>query len=196
MAKKVLGLDFDDVTVDFNKAFYAWHNQHFGTKVPYGEIVSYDICAMLGISERLMLERTNTFLHKHHTEVRPIAGVYAALRQLSSEFELHVITSRCESLKDVTLGLLGKHGLEFFTQHHFTNGFNTKYPERARKKLDVCKEIGAICLVEDAPKHCIDVASGGVKVLMPDRPWNRNVAHELIVRCSGWQEITGHLLKL
>jgi uncharacterized HAD superfamily protein len=196
MEKKVLGLDFDDVVNNFNKVFYAWHNQYYGTKVLFIGITSYNICQILGISERVMRDRVERFIHQYHHEIKPAPGVCAALMQLSDKFELHMITSRCESLQTITHSWLTEYKLNSFAHHHFTNGFNTKHPERTRKKLDVCKEIGAVCLVEDAPKHCIDVASGGVKVLMPIRPWNRDVVHELVVPCSGWKEITDHLLKL
>lgn len=60
---------------------------------------------------------------------------------------------------------------------------------RKRLKSEVCKEIGASVLIDDALKHAEEVASHGIPVLLPDKPWNRDYTPPGVVRVQSWNDI-------
>lgn len=192
--RPVVAVDFDDVIGGFNRAFYAWHNEHYGTNIAFHEIVSYDMPRLLGIDVAQLHRRVDRFVDECHHRILPLEGAFAGLNRLAKDFELHVVTNRCETLAPTTSDWLLRHKLDRFSELHFANGFNSRFPERRRRKLDVCRAIGAVALVEDADHHAAEVAAGGILVLMPVRPWNTGRGHPGIVRCGGWKQITTHLL--
>ncbi len=60
-----------------------------------------------------------------------------------------------------------------------------------RKKVEVCKDIEAIALIDDSIGHITECVEAGMQgILFGDYPWNQT--EELssgIVRCSNWPEV-------
>jgi hypothetical protein len=187
----VVAVDFDDVVAAFNQAYIAHHNRQYGTPfVRYETVDTFDMAVLYGVDQQTIVDRVRKFCHDHHFEIWPWSGALEGLGELAERYELHIVTSRCESLHDVTAAWLLEHGLrDLFTELHFTNGFGTLYPDRKRGKLEVCQEIGAVALIEDAPVNAQQVADGGVPVLMPNRPWNMGFHHPLVQRFSAMTEV-------
>lgn len=59
-----------------------------------------------------------------------------------------------------------------------------------RPKAHVAVQHNMAAAIEDAPHHAIAIAHAGIPVYLLDKPYNRNVVHDLIVRVSGWPEIS------
>jgi len=190
MQKKVVAVDWDDVVFDFNGHFAPWHNQHFGTDVVYEKIASFRLSEVYGGTEEVMLGRVRQFTHEMHARVRPVEGAPAALLRLKEKYELHVNTSRSETLEDMMRDWSGDNTADAFHAYRFTNGFGGLDHHVKRTKSSICKEIGAVVHIEDAPEHAYEVALSGTPVLMPDRPWNRNTAlPKNVTRVYSWDEI-------
>lgn len=176
MPKQVLAVDFDDVIASFNATYARHHNETYGSTLSYHDITTFDMCKVVyGIDQATLLERVRTFCHQHHDLITPIDGATDIVPRLAETYELHIVTSCCESLSQVSLEWLEAYGLNVFTEHHFANGFGSLFPERKRSKLAVCQAIGAQYLIEDAPENARQVAEGSVPVLVPWRPWNREL---------------------
>lgn len=169
----VLAVDFDDVVAHFNATFAIYHNQTYGSDVSYTDICSYDMCQVWSLDHDTLIARVRDFCHTYHDQITPTHGATTVLPRLAERYELHIVTSRCESLTTITKDWLAAYGLEVFTGHHFTNGYGSLFPERTQSKLAVCREIGAQYLIEDALENARLVADGGIHVLVPNRPWNR-----------------------
>lgn len=193
--KPVVAIDFDDIVAGFNMAYHQWHNRHFGTAFLYHELVTFDMCALYGIDMATLSKRVSLFVEEYHNEILPIEGAREGLRRLATACDLHVVTSRCESLHDVTVGWVKAAAVEYFAAYHFTNGFNSIFPERTRRKADVCREIGAIALVDDADHNALEAAQSGLRVFMLERPWNGNKPHKLVTRLRSWEGIADEILK-
>ena len=117
-------------------------------------------------------------------------SVIGALRLLKQEYEIHLVTGRCESIAPVTHDWLGRDAPNIFAATHFTNSFATKHPERRRTKVEVCIEIGATMLVDDALAHVGEVAQKlGIPVFMPTRPWNQHATPPGVTRVSSFDEV-------
>jgi uncharacterized HAD superfamily protein len=196
MPKPVLAVDFDDVVAGFNLAFSQWHNTHHGTAVTYEDIYSYDMAHMYGTDQHTANKRVFDFCHHHHDAVEPLHGAIAHLRLLRKRYTLIMVTSRCESIEEITHQWMERHTPHLFYDTHFTNGFATHFPERKRSKLEVCEAIGAVALIDDAVSHANEVSAGlGISVFLPDRPWNQEGVWDSVTRVYSWEQITEQLLQ-
>src|SRR5690606_26884677 len=118
----------------------------------YHELNTYDYQQCYRISPAVMHERVWDFCDNHHATVTPHAAMLAVLEQLRQDFDLHLVTSRCESISELTFSwLIAADAADLFADAHFTNGFATRHPERRRTKIDVCQQIGALALSARAP---------------------------------------------
>lgn len=188
--KKKIAVDFDDVVFDFNGYFVPWHNKHFGTKVVYENITSFTLQDVYGSDAETMLGRVRQFTHEQHRVVQPVAGAIEALRRLSTRYELHIVTSRSETTSALVKEWEATHGPSIFSKHHFTNGYGGLDHHTKRTKSSVCKDVGVVVHIEDAPSHAYEVAQSGIPVLMPDRPWNRNMSlPQNVIRVHSWDTI-------
>jgi uncharacterized HAD superfamily protein len=192
MKQAVIMVDFDDVVAAFNQAYVAHHNQYYQTPyLTYDDIRTFDMTTLYGVDQKTIISRVRRFCHEYHGEIMPWSGAAEGLNELYRKYDLHILTSRCESLRDITEAWLVDHGLrDVFSELHFTNGFGSLYPDRMRRKLEVCLEMQAVAMIEDAPTNAQQVADGGVPVLMPDRPWNRGFEHPLVRRFYHMSEIS------
>lgn len=78
---------------------------------------------------------------------------------------------------------------DVFSNLHFTKGFGGVSGDIKVTKSTVCHAIGAQLLIEDAPQHVTEVASIGIPVIVPDRPWNRVVLPKHALRTFTWSHI-------
>lgn len=195
---KRVGVDLDDIVANFNQAFIPYMNRILGTNVTYETHRSFFFPDVYGVPMTEMHVYLTDFCHKGgHNSIRLIPGAFAGLKLLEKRYELHLITSRCESLADITCDWLSAHGVNVFTDYHFTNSASLLHPEKRRLKSEVCKQLGVVALFEDALHNANDVASAGIPVIMPSRPWNEggNV-HQLVHRTSGWKAGYNHLRQI
>ena len=197
MKKPVLAVDFDDVVNNFNHAFLFYNRNVHGATQTYDDLHTYDYCIDYAISEKEAHERIWHFCHTRHDSVKPITSVVEALRLLKQYYDIHMVTGRCESIAPVTHYWLEGRTPHIFDHTHFTNSFATKHPERRRSKVEVCREIGAVALVDDALHHVGDVAAQlNIPVFMLTRPWNKHETPTGVTRISDFDEAFEHLVKL
>lgn len=194
MSKPIIAVDFDDIVASFNYSFANWHNRTYGTSVKYEDITDYIMYNIYRLDRRTLLHRIHIFCHHHHQEIVPLPYVYEEFSILREYFELHIVTSRCESLSQITSEWLNTHLGDIFVIAHFTNGFGTKYPNNRRLKSTVCQDIGAIALIDDALMHAEEVTVNcSIPVLMPSRPWNQEKTPPGVIRMNDLCEITDWL---
>lgn len=195
-AKPVLAVDKDDVVGAFNRMFVLFMNERIGTNVVYEKCHSFSFEDVYGRSYAEMMDHLEYFCHNLHHTIPPVDGVTLILPALAERFELHLVTSRCESLTDITLGWLRDNGLDVFVGHHFANSHSELFAHKRRRKSDICREIEAVALLEDALHNAEDVTAAGIPVLMPNRPWNQAAAPESVHRFDHWNEVPGVLSRL
>lgn len=190
MQQQVVAFDFDDVLMHFNVGFIAFHNRIYGTNIKYNEVFSYDMELVYGCDAEVILERVKAFYQSSdHAEVEPIPGAVEAVRCLRDRHLLDIVTSRPDTFRECTHTWIERFFPGIFRALHFTNGFGAANGVRKRLKSEICKEIGAIVLVDDALKHAEEVAKKGIPVLLPDRPWNRDYTPRGVIRVKSWDEI-------
>jgi hypothetical protein len=194
MRKPVLGVDADDVVWKLNQAYVEYHNLQHGTNFKYEDIFTFDMVKMYGLPLETILDNVYRLITQKHHRLVPFEGAIAAFTQLATLYDLQIITSRTESIRDVTVAALEGHAPGLFSAFHFTNGFSRAGAYVKRSKLEVCREIGAVALVEDAPANILEVANGGIPVYMPRLSWNTftrhpELEHELVIPFTHHHEL-------
>lgn len=190
-------MDFDDVVLDFNRGFMSSHNNLYGTKITYEQLNNFDDWEITyGCDKETMAKRTVNFYNsdEHHL-TGPVSGAIGGISELAKDYHLEIVTSRPEISKAATLRWIDKHFKDTFRNFHFTNMYAGAKGSHARSKSEVCKEIGAEVLIDDALKHAKDVAGVGIPALLPDRPWNQGEAGDRVYRVHTWEEIVNWIRK-
>jgi len=191
ISKKVIAVDFDDVVMHFNAGFLDFHNRLFGTRIAYEHLTRYDDWEVVyGCDKETMTERAKDFYHSpDHMLVPPVSGAIEAITHLSQTYSLQIVTSRPDSTRSPTLKWLDNHFPRLFHDFHFTNIYAGAVDSKPKAKSEVCREIGAVVLIDDAMKHARDVAGSGIPTLLPDRPWNQGPEPVGVHRVHSWDEI-------
>ncbi len=186
---RILGVDLDDVVIDCNAALCRWHNQRYGTSYERKDIVSYELAKIWRCTPEESIERCLRFYHtdEHHTAAS-VQGAIAGLQELRKQNTLVAVTSRPESVRDLTLAWLRKQGAEVFDAMHFLGHYHEPVEKRI-SKAEVCKQVGVALFIEDSFAHATAIACVGIPVLLLDSPWNQGAIPELVTRVFSWEEI-------
>jgi uncharacterized HAD superfamily protein len=188
--KKVFGLDFDDVLMDFYPSLCLFHNENYGTSLSKEDVHSYYIQDIFGCTTEEAMERVWNFYHstKHH-DAKPVSGAMEALQVLEEEYDLHIITARPESVREVTESWINTHFPKMFKGIHFTNQFFGV--TKKTTKAEVAQKEGVTFFIDDAPHHAEEVAEIAEQVFLFDAPWNNTHAtsKENITRVTSWPEV-------
>lgn len=188
---KTIAVDFDDVLMEFNAGFLASHNRLYNTSLVFENLIDYDNWERIyGCDKESMAKRARDFYQSpEHMLVSPVIGAVEAIQRLSENHYLHIVTSRPETVRHHTLEWLDRHFPNLFHDFHFTNIYAGEHGVKPKAKAEVCKEIGAEVLIDDALKHATLVAASGIPVLLPDRPWNRDLTPAGVTRVKTWGDI-------
>jgi uncharacterized HAD superfamily protein len=191
-SKLVIGIDFDDVIFDFNDSLHAYHNAKYGTSVKRQDIVSYDIEKLWHCTPEEASKKIFEFYEtEEHEKTLPISGALEALSLLKSDHELHIITTRGNQVRDVTLKWIKKNFSGYFTSINLTNQYFGDGHKRT--KLEVCEELGVDVMIEDSMSHATEIAKSGRRVFLIDTPWNQGNVPENVTRVFSWGEIVKKL---
>jgi uncharacterized HAD superfamily protein len=117
--------------------------------------------------------------------------------------EIYFITARAEARRMVTeTWLREKRILDYAKAVHLKprGDFRPDHPRgrydaegSAQYKTRLAQELRLDVFCEDDVVISKTLAEAGIRVLLFDHPWNRDVAHEHITRVSGWAEVAGLL---
>jgi uncharacterized HAD superfamily protein len=91
-----------------------------------------------------------------------------------------VVTTRPPRLRRLTEAWLDYHGI-IVDRLYF-----------GADKPTVAEHEGLDLMVEDNPHLALELAKAGVPVLLFSAPYNREVEHELVDPCDGWQDVEAH----
>lgn len=189
-----IGVDLDDVLVDFWSEMLTFHNSRYGTAFSKGDFFSYDMWEVLGITREEGIARIETFYASpQFTAIPALPGAQEAVRAMGERHELIVITGRPEYTALATHELINRHFPDAFADIHFTNAYARGLPPRA--KADVCREQEIELLLEDHIGHALGAAEAGISVMLFDQPWNTEAPeHENMTRVLSWRDVREALM--
>ncbi len=185
----VIGLDFDNVLMDFYSGILEYHNQKYNTSISRENAVTTSLEDIWGCTTEEMDRRiVDFYLTDLHDNTLPMPGALEAVRKLKNEHKLVVITSRPDFIKEKTLSWLETHFKDLFDHVYFTNLYLGK--SNIKSKATACKELGVDVFVDDFISYATDVAENGGRVLLLDAPWNQSdTLHPNITRARNWEHI-------
>jgi len=195
-AKLVIGVDFDDVLFNFNDSLHAYHNAKYGTSVERKDIASYDIEKVWGCTPEEAARKVFEFYFApDHDRTSIVAGAIEGVHKLKKDHELHIISSRGDNIKDLTLRWIDQNFPGYFKSVNLTNLY-FGIADRAHSKAEVCKKLGVDVMIEDSLSQAEDVSSIGCKVILLDCPWNQGKLPDNVVRVYSWHEIVERIEKM
>jgi uncharacterized HAD superfamily protein len=210
-----IGIDLDDVMAICAVPYLRKFAEEFGVELPDEQKIGWHLLSRMqkdtpydtlvpGL-ERITPEQRDRFRMKLYdgtffSELEVYQDCPAVLEQLvAAGHELYFITARAERLRMITETWLREKGLfDHAKAVHLKpiGEFRPDYPRgrydaegSAQYKTRLAQELQLDAFCEDDDLIARSLAEAGVRVLLFDHPWNREVEHPLITRVTGWSEV-------
>ena len=104
--------------------------------------------------------------------LRPIPHAIEMLQAMKEEYELHVVTSRQYAIQEKTLEWINNHYPNIFTEIHFGNHYSRE--GKVRSKPEICKDIGAVLLIDDSLQYAYQCHQADIPVILfGEYAWNQ-----------------------
>lgn len=187
MEKKKIGIDIDEVIVEFIEGFLDYINLKNKTSFGREEITDYHLwnTPIHSSKEESIREAMEFQNSEFFDKINLVENAKESLTELFESYEIFFITSRPEEIKDKTFNFLKKHFPE--------NSFNIVHSGeifKGKTKAEICKSLGILEMIEDNADYALNCAENGIKTFILDKPWNQNfVEHENIIKVKNWNEI-------
>lgn len=189
-----IALDLDGVMADLVTGFLSYHNLHFKTTLRSEDITAFHFDKVIGCSKEEINNRIlNFYQSSSFDRLMPVVGVIPATQALKQLSNLIAITARPPLLEDKTKTWLEKHFPNTISEVYFANNYFTdKGADKSKREL--CLELGVELIVEDSAEFANSCAEYGVRVMLLNYPWNKNIqVKEGVKRVDSWQEVISQL---
>lgn len=187
-----IGIDLDDILLDFNGALVKFYNAKHGTNYTKDGMTSFFLEDNWGISGEQLQEELNEFYSSsYHKDADPIVGSIEAIAELAKDNELYIVTASPQIIEAEIRVWLGRHYTADFKHIHFTR--KTPFDESIQNKKDACTGLGIEVFIDDALHNAENIALCGIPVFLLDSPWNQGPVEPPIRRVYSWYEIVAAL---
>ncbi|MEA3464385.1 MAG: hypothetical protein U9R14_04940 [Patescibacteria group bacterium] len=183
-----IAIDIDEVLADTLNSYIKYHNNTYNTSLKREQFFTYNWWEVLQIEFNEGATRFNDFVNKGYFENLPLVkGAKQAVIKLKENHNLAIVTSRMGELKAITKKWINKNFPGCFLKIYHTKSV---YDKNAITKHQACLKSRADILIEDDINFASECMNNGIKVLLVDRPWNRDF--EVLtnaVRVHSWDDI-------
>ena len=197
-----IGVDLDDVIAICAVPYLRRFAQEYKVELPDEKEIGWHL--LRGMDAHVSVEERDRFRVKLYdgtffSNLEMYEDCPLVLERLVQKgHEIFFITARAERRRMVTeTWLREKRILDHAKAVHLRpyGEFRPDQPRgrydpegSARYKTRLAQELGLDVFCEDDVIISRSLADAGVRVLLFDHPWNRDVAHERITRVGGWSE--------
>jgi uncharacterized HAD superfamily protein len=183
-----IGVDIDEVVAEYLDALHIYAEKHHNLKLSKEIYDTYNFSQIWNVSKERFIEIFEAWKQSSEFDAIQVTdGAQEALNALAKQHEITFITSRNDSYAHKTESWLKKH---FEFPIHLLHSKNARKIDPAKKqKAELCKEHNIAILIEDQAVFSMECAQVGIKVLLIDKPWNKQVQHQHITRVKNWKEI-------
>ena len=133
-----------------------------------------------------MLDKLHSNYLNSYSEAHVVEGAKEVVGELYKENNLFFVTARNSTLEEITMDWLKKQELSYVPL----------YLLGTDRKLNKAKELECDIFIEDHPMNALHLAEGGIKVILIDCNYNKDIDHKNIIRVSSWKEIKNVIDKL
>lgn len=189
MSREVIAVDVDEVLFPFVSEFVKFDNAIYGGEVCAAQFSTYAFEDVLKIPLDESVERVYSFNRADHAHIEPLEQARDALITLSERFDMVIVTARHPQFETNTSSWLQRHLDGFFSS--LSHIGYAPLMEKPVKKVDVCRELGAMALIDDSVGHVSECAEAGIDgILFGDYPWNQtNELPAGVIRCKNWPAV-------
>jgi len=187
-----IGIDLDEVIVDFVKGFSKFYNLKFNKNLLFEDWHSYNFWEVVGISREQSIELVNEFnCSAMFDNLELIKNAEKTIKEILKNHKVFIITARSVRFKEKTYRFI-KNLFPINTPEIIHSG--DFHNSQGKTKSEICKALEIDFLIEDHKGYAFESAQEGVRVFLFDKPWNKNLdEHEKIIRVSGWKEVLDKL---
>lgn len=173
-----IGLDIDGCMTNFSDELKVLLENEYN--VSNVKTDTYHMLQQIGIysieDQRLFFDKHKDYFNKQESK----DGCAKVINLLNSNRNnnIYILTARSYDEASSTEEWLRKNSI---IQNNIY--FNCE------NKLGVCKWKKIDVMIEDSPYNAMDLANNGIKVLLMDTDYNRNITHKNIFRCYNWDQV-------
>ncbi len=171
----IIGIDMDDVLVEYVKSFLEFYNERNKTNLSFEEFTN--------ISNSI--DKNNSFFRSDFFKKMELCrGSVKAIKMLAEKNNLFIVTSRQIEWKDATEKFVKENFPDCFKGIFFAGDI---HKSSGKKKADIYD--GMDIIIEDNRSHALECAKNGMKVFLFEKPWNKDIEHANITKVKKWDDI-------
>lgn len=201
MRRLVIAIDCDDVLLPSSEAIVTYYNREYGTDVHVDNFYErnpgqWGVESLDDVYERIRLYFQSDAFPK---EVKPFDDAIEAVRLLSTNHELHLVTGRGPAVEAVTHAMVDSYFNGQFVSVEHTGAYLRGDGTMGRRtKGEVCAAIGADMLIDDNLDHARSVLESGIEtvLLYGQYAWTKKEELAGAIRCETWSDILMQIERL
>ena len=188
-----IAVDIDDVLFPFVEGIADYHNDVTGSNLTLDDYATFDFSAIWGLDAAAAEEIVGDFMQGDNLHMQPLAGARDALRRLSQNYNVVLVTARNQYFEADTIAWLERHLSGLFQKVIFAG--NPHDGRLYRPKGEVCRELGVELLIDDHPRNLLSAAEHGIDgVLFGLKPWSvLDGVSTRITPCRDWSAVMEHI---
>jgi uncharacterized HAD superfamily protein len=203
MNKPIIAVDIDDVISASAPAFIAFSNEKYGTHLTVDDYQEH-WGELWKVEREELIKRAHEYHESgHHAKYEIIEGAKECLLELKNNFELIVLTTRRNSINNLTKEWINKFYPNIFDDFVFTGFFDNPKIQSVQgdyqmTKAKLAQDLGASYLIDDQLKHILGAAEVGIKgLLFGEYGWNKaDVLPANVTRVKNWNEVSEYFKKI
>ncbi|MFH0912246.1 MAG: hypothetical protein V1807_01140 [Patescibacteria group bacterium] len=197
MKNMKIAVDLDDVLCSFIAEFLKWYNPQHGTNWCFEDVVDYHWPNFMKITvEQAVRDVHDFFLTPEFANLPLIPGAQEFIQELACGHELYIVTARQHVAEAITHTYLEKNFPGVFRGVLFANHYSMD-GSPALTKGELCEQAGCEVIIDDDARHADVLMAHNIKMVLIDKPWNRNDQLPTgVIRAYNWEDATQAVKKL
>ena len=178
MIKLNICIDIDG-TITSPYHFIPYLNELYNKSITEEECNTINWESLYGIKMDTMINEFHEKYMHSYQEAKVVEKAKDIIMALKQNHNLYFVTARDEKLTDITKNWLDE------------NGFNEidVYLLGSDYKIEKAKELECHIFIEDNPSNALQLVNEGMKVLLINTNYNKDIEHENIIRVNDWTDI-------
>lgn len=185
-----IGIDIDEVIVEFLDSLLEFYNEKYNKDLRKEDFSDYFINNIIGGTQENLEKELDDFGYPVE-KIKLVDGAIDAIKKLSRDHDLFILTARHPRFKHQTETFLNKHFGDIFNEILYTGEV---FKEFGITKADLCNEKKIEFMIDDNSIFAREIAEKGVKVFLLDKPWNQNYeTHDNIFKVNHWEDVVNKI---
>ena len=182
MIKLNICIDIDG-TITSPYHFIPYLNELYNKNITEEECNTHNWEVLYGVDMNTMISDFHEKYMHSYGEAKVVDDAKNIIDELKKNHNLYFVTARDAKLTDITKNWLNENGFEEIDVYLLGSDY----------KIQKAKELECHIFIEDNPSNAMQLANEGMKVLLIDTNYNKEIEHENIVRVNNWIDIHGFI---